>query len=64
MDGGSVRAGPKEATLENVAVAMLDARTRVSGKIGIAKLAVELALAEGFAGEKAVQWALERGGVP
>jgi hypothetical protein len=64
MDGGSVRAGPKEATLENVAVAMLDARTRVSGKIGIAKLAAELALAEGFAGEKAVQWALERGGVP
>ena len=64
LDGGSVRAGPKEATLENVAVAMLDAHIRVSGKVGIGKPAVELALAEGVAGEKIVQWALERGVVP
>ncbi|MFL6571616.1 MAG: AsmA-like C-terminal region-containing protein, partial [Burkholderiales bacterium] len=63
-DGGSVRAGPKQATLENVAVAMLDARTRVSGTIGIAKPAVELALTEGVAGEKIVQWALQRGEMP
>jgi hypothetical protein len=63
-DGGSVRAGPKEATLENVAVAMLDARARVSGTVGIGKPAVTLALAEGFAGEKIVQWGLERGAVP
>jgi hypothetical protein len=63
-DGGSVRAGPKQATLENVGVAMLDARTRVSGTIGIAKPAVELALAEGVAGEKIVQWALARGELP
>ena len=63
-DGGSVRAGPKQATLENIAVAMLDARTRVSGTIGIAKPAVELALTEGVAGEKIVQWGLERGELP
>jgi uncharacterized protein involved in outer membrane biogenesis len=63
-DGGSVRAGPKQATLENIGVAMLDARTRVSGTIGIAKPAVELALSEGVAGEKVVQWALERGELP
>jgi uncharacterized protein involved in outer membrane biogenesis len=63
-DGGSVRAGPKQATLENVGVAMLDARTRVSGTIGIAKPAVELALADGVAGEKIVQWGLERGELP
>src|SRR3954452_1899002 len=64
VDGGVVRAGPKELGLENLAVALLDARTRVSGKIGIAKPAVNLTLAEGIAGEKIVQWALERGGVP
>ena len=63
-DGGSVRAGPKQATLENIAVAMLDARTRVSGTVGIAKPAVELALAEGTAGEKIVQWGLARGELP
>jgi hypothetical protein len=63
-DGGSVRASPKQATLENVAVAMLDARTRVSGTIGIEKPALELALADGVAGEKVVQWGLERGEVP
>ncbi len=63
-DGGSVRAGPKQATLENIAVAMLDARTRVSGTIGIAKPAIELVLTEGVAGEKIVQWGLERGELP
>jgi len=64
VDGGAVRAGPKELALENVAVALLDARARVSGKVGIARPAVNLALAEGVAGEKIVQWALERGDVP
>ena len=64
VDGGVLRAGPKELALENIAVALLDARTRVSGKIGIAKPAVNVALAEGVAGEKIVQWALERGEVP
>jgi hypothetical protein len=64
IDGGSVRASPKQATLENVAVAMLDARTRVSGTVGIAKPAVDLSLGVSEAGEKLVQWALEKGGVP
>ncbi|HJY76300.1 MAG TPA: AsmA-like C-terminal region-containing protein, partial [Burkholderiales bacterium] len=64
VDGGAVRAGPKELALENVAVALLDARSRVSGKIGIAKPAVELALADGAAGEKIVQWGLERADLP
>jgi hypothetical protein len=63
-DGGSVRARPKQATLENIGVAMLDARARVSGTIGIAKPAVELAIADGVAGEKIVQWGLERGELP
>src|SRR5262249_57221230 len=48
-DGGSVRAGPKQATLGNIGVAMLDARARVSGTVGIAKPAVALALAGGAA---------------
>jgi hypothetical protein len=60
VDGGAVHAGPKEATLENVSVAMLDARARVSGTVGIVKPAIALALAEGLAGEKIVQWALKR----
>ncbi|HEY1290071.1 MAG TPA: AsmA-like C-terminal region-containing protein [Burkholderiales bacterium] len=64
VDGGAVRAGPRELGLENVAVALLDARARVSGKVGVAKPAVNLALAEGVAGEKIVQWALERAEVP
>jgi len=64
VDGGTVRAGPKELGLENVAVSLLDARSRVSGKIGVAKSAVNLALAEGVAGEKIVQWALERAEMP
>jgi hypothetical protein len=64
VDGGAVHAGPKEATLENVALAMLDARARVSGTVGIAKPAAALVLADGSAGEKVMQWALERGAVP
>jgi hypothetical protein len=63
-DGGSVRVGRKEIALSNVAVAMLDARTQVSGKIALQKLALELSLVEGTAGEKLVRWALERAEVP
>jgi hypothetical protein len=43
---------------------MLDARTRVSGGFNIQNSALEIALAEGIAGEKMVRWALERGEVP
>jgi hypothetical protein len=63
-DGGSVRVGRKEIALNKVAVAMLDARAQVSGNIALQKLAVELSLVEGTAGEKLVRWALERAEVP
>src|SRR5574341_816404 len=63
-DGGLVRVSPKAARLEKVDGAMLDARTAVSGTVGIEKPAIELALADGFAGEKLARWALERGQVP
>jgi hypothetical protein len=36
----------------------------VSGKISLKSSAVELALAEGSAGERLVRWAMERGEVP
>jgi hypothetical protein len=62
--GGSVRVDRAAVRMEKVAVEMLDARARVSGAFSLKKQALELALAEGTAGEKMVQWALERGGVP
>jgi hypothetical protein len=64
LQGGLVRAGPQRVAVENAAVAMLDARTRVSGGFNIKDSSVELALAGGTAGEKLVRWALERGEVP
>lgn len=64
LQDGSVRAGPKRIAVENVAVAMLDARARVSGGFDIETSAVELAIADGTAGAKIVGWALERGDVP
>jgi AsmA-like C-terminal region/AsmA family len=64
LDGGSVRAGPAQVAFDNVPVAMLDARTRVSGAFNIRNSALDIALAEGTAGEKIVKWALERGEVP
>ena len=64
VDGGSVQAGPKHLEFENVAVAMLDARTRVSGSFDVKNSSVEVALADGTAGGKIVQWALERAAVP
>jgi hypothetical protein len=64
LQEGLVRAGPKQVTVENVAAAMLDARTRVSGGFNIKDSAVEVALAEGAAGEKVVRWALEQAAVP
>jgi hypothetical protein len=39
---------------------MLDARAQASGTFAFKNSALELALAEGFAGEKLVAWALER----
>ena len=63
-DGGAVRVGAKEVRLENVAAGLLDARSSVSGTIGIQKTVLELALADGLIGEKLVRWAMERGEVP
>ena len=61
---GAVLVDRETVRLQGVAVAMLDARTRVSGTFLVKKQSLELALAEGVAGEKIVQWALERGAVP
>jgi len=62
-DGGSVRATPKAVHLTSVAVAMLDARARVSGSFSIGDSAVDLSVTEGTAGEKLVRWAMQQGGV-
>lgn len=64
VDGGSVQAGPRQLSFENLPVAMLDARARVSGGFTFKDSSVALAIAEGTAGENVVRWALERGAVP
>ncbi len=64
VEGGAVHVDRKEVRLQNVAVAMLDARAGVSGSFSLQSSSLELALSEGALGEKIVQWALERGGVP
>jgi hypothetical protein len=64
VDGGSVRAAAGQVTLEKVAAQMLDANASVSGKISLKTRAVELALAEGIAGERLVRWTMERREVP
>lgn len=63
-DGGAVRVDPASVRFEKVAVAMLDARTVVSGTFGIKGSRLELGLADGTLGEKAVQWGLARAEVP
>jgi hypothetical protein len=64
VDGGSVRAAAGQVTLEKVAAQMLDANAVVSGKISLKTRAVELALAEGIAGERLVRWTMEHREVP
>jgi hypothetical protein len=64
VDGGSVRAAAGQVTLENVAAAMLDARALISGKVNLGKPTIELALAEGIAGEGLVRWAMEHRKLP
>lgn len=63
VTGGSLHAAPAGLRFENVAVAMMDASTRASGGFKFKDSSVEVALAEGSAGEKVVRWALERGAV-
>src|SRR5688572_1874874 len=63
-DGGSVRAAAGQVTLEKVAAAMLDARALISGKLNLGKPTIELALAEGTAGEGLVRWAMEHRKLP
>ena len=64
ISGGSMRVDASQVRLDKVEVAMLDARTVVSGTVAMKGPSVELALAEGTLGEKIVQWALARGEVP
>jgi hypothetical protein len=58
--GGSLRVDRATLRLDKIAVAMLDARAQVSGSFSLKNRALELALAEGALGEKALQWALKR----
>ena len=64
VDGGSVRAAAGQVTLDKVAAQMLDANAVVSGKIALKTRAIELALAEGIAGERLVRWTMERRELP
>lgn len=64
IDGGTVRLDSARVSLDKVAVAMLDAGASVSGSFLLKSSAIELALAEGRAGEKIARWALERAAVP
>jgi hypothetical protein len=64
INGGSILVAPTQLGFQSLAVGMLDARARVSGRFNVKNSSVDVALAEGMAGEKIVQWALERGEVP
>ena len=64
VSGGAVHAGPSRVRLDEIPVAMLDARAVVSGTFDLKKTALEVSLTEGVTGEKLVRWALERGAVP
>jgi hypothetical protein len=64
VDGGSVQAGPAQVRLARLGVAMLDARAAVSGTFSVRNSAIELAVADGFTGEKLVRWGFERGELP
>jgi hypothetical protein len=59
-----VRVGPSLVQLDKVALAMLDAKTVVSGTVAVKGPRLELVLADGSLGEKTVQWALARAEVP
>jgi uncharacterized protein involved in outer membrane biogenesis len=62
--GGSLQISAAQVRMDRLAVAMLDARALVSGTVATKGPKVELALAEGVAGEKLVQWALARAEAP
>ena len=63
-DGGAIFADSRQVRLDQVAVAMLDARALASGTLALRNSALELAIAEGVAGEKLVRWAMERAAAP
>jgi uncharacterized protein involved in outer membrane biogenesis len=62
--GGAIQVDRGQVRLDKVAVAMLDARTLLSGTVTLKNSAIELALADGALGEKVARWAMERGEVP
>ena len=64
VSGGAVHAGPSRVRLEEVPVAMLDARAVASGSFSLKDSSLQLAITEGLTGEKLVRWAIERGAVP
>ena len=64
LSGGSVRVDSTTARIDQVAVRLLDAATRVSGTVALGKPSADLVLSQGTLGEKAVRWTLERAGVP
>jgi len=66
-DGGAVRVTPSSIVVERLAVAMLDARTLLSGTISdyaTERLRTDVALLEGIAGAQLVDWAAQLGKLP
>lgn len=64
LAGGAVRVDAKTVRLDKTPLAMLDARTLVSGSIALREPKVELSIAEGSAGVEFLQWALQQAGAP
>ena len=64
VTAGSAQVSAAQVRLDRLAVAMLDAKALVSGTVAMKGPKVELSLAEGALGEKAMQWALARAEVP
>jgi hypothetical protein len=64
LTGGAVSIDAAGLRLDKVAVGMLDAKTRVDGTVRFGDVQVELAAADGIAGEGLVGWALGLAGAP
>jgi hypothetical protein len=64
LTGGAVRIDAGALRLDKVALGVLDAKTAVSGTIALREVKVELAAADGVAGDKLVAWALALAGAP
>jgi hypothetical protein len=64
LGGGAARVDARTLRLEKAPLAMLDAKTLVSGAISLREAKVELAATEGVAGDAFLRWALEKAAAP